>query len=238
MNLDDLDALDRRLARNLDAVMGEISAPPRSRFERALLVARVPEPTARLVAATPVLRWAWFAAVTIVLLFASVAGNGQWPAGDQLAVFLALAPVVPVVGVAMAYGRQSDRSYEVGIAAPLSGLRLLLLRTVTVLVAAGAVSVITVLGAPTRGWLRLAWLLPGLATTTCTLALATRLGVRRAANLVSAAWLLLVIVIAQATDDATAPFRLVGQVAALAVAAGATVAVLLGRRRLDRWSET
>ena len=49
MNLDDLDALDRRLARNLDAVMGEISAPPRSRFERTLL------------GALGALQWRWHA---------------------------------------------------------------------------------------------------------------------------------------------------------------------------------
>ena len=94
------DALDRRLAINLDVIMGEISAPARGWFERALLALRCPEPTARLVAATPALRWAWCAAVAVVLLFAASAGAEQWQPGDQLAVFLALAPLVPVVGVA------------------------------------------------------------------------------------------------------------------------------------------
>ncbi|MDO8392099.1 MAG: zf-HC2 domain-containing protein [Actinomycetota bacterium] len=231
------DDIDRRLAANFEIIMGEIAAPARSRFERVLLALRVPEPTARLVAATPVLRWAWTAAVAVVLLFAAVAGDGTWQAGDQLAVFLALAPVVPVVGVALAYGPSADRGHEVTVAAPMSGLRLLLLRTATVLVAAGGLSLLTVIAAPTKGWMRLAWLAPGLATTLLTLALATRLGVRRAAGAVAGAWLVLVIVVAQATDDATAPFRVVGQVGSLLVAAVAGAVMIAGRRRLDRWSD-
>ena len=229
--------LERRLQRNLDAVLGEISAPPRSRLERALLALRVPEPTARLVAATPVLRTAWLVAVGVALLFASVAAKETWQAGDQLAIFLALAPIVPVAGVAMAYGPQSDRTYEVAVAAPMSGMRLLLLRTATVLAAAGALSLLAVLAAPTAGWLRLAWLLPGAATTSVTLAAATRTSLRRAAGVVSVVWLCVVIVGAQAADDATAPFRLAGQAAALAVTLLAVGLLAAGRRRLEHWSE-
>lgn len=227
--------LDQRLAANLDAIMGEVLAPRRSRLERVLLALRVPEPTARLVAATPVLRWAWFAAVGVVLLFAASAGAQQWQPGDQLAVFLALAPVAPVVGVALAYGPQADRAHEVAVAAPLSGVRLLLVRTITVLVAACGLSLLTVLAAPTRGWLRLAWLLPALATTTATLALATRVDVRRAAAGVAGAWLVMVIVVAQVAADVVAPFRLAGQLGAAACAVVAVGALVGQRRRLDRW---
>lgn len=232
-----IDHIDQRLAANLDAIMGEISAPARSRFERALLALRVPEPTARLVAATPVLRWAWFAAVGVVLLLAASAGAEQWRPGDQLAVFLALAPVVPVIGVALVYGPHADRAHEVAVAAPLSGLRLILLRTITVVAAAAAVSLFTVLAAPTEGWLRLAWLLPSLATTATALALATHFGVRRATIGVAVGWLALVILVAQVSDDATAPFRAPGQAVALAVAVGAAIVVVVGRSRLDRWAD-
>jgi len=229
------DHIDQRLEANLDAIMGEICAPPRSRLERALLAVRVPEPTARLVAATPVLRWAWFAAVGVVLLLAASAGAEQWQPGDQLAVFLALAPVVPVLGVALAYGPHADRAHEVAVAAPLSGLRLILLRTVTVVVAAAAVSLLTVLAAPTGGWLQLAWLLPSLATTTTALAIATHVGVRRATIGVAIGWLAMVIVVAQLSNDATAPFHAPGQLVALAVAVLAAAVVAIDRDRLDRW---
>ncbi len=229
--------IDERLASNLDAIMGEVTAPPRSRFERALLALRVPEPTARLMAATPVLRWAWFAAVGLVLVLAAGAGSKQWQPGDQLAVFLALAPIVPVFGVALAYGPHSDRAYEVTVATPLSGLRLILLRTMTVVVAAAALSLLTVLTSPTHGWLRLAWLLPALATTSTALALGAHIGVRRAAVGVGLAWLTVVVVGAQIASDATAPFGRVGQLTAAAVTVVASAMLLVGRRRLDRWSE-
>ncbi|MEQ1873668.1 MAG: zf-HC2 domain-containing protein [Ilumatobacteraceae bacterium] len=229
--------IEERLANNLDAIMGEITAPKRSRFERALLALRVPEPTARLMAATPVLRWAWFAAVGLVLLMAAGAGSKQWEAGDQLAVFLALAPIVPVLGVALAYGPHSDRAYEVTVATPLSGLRLILLRTVTVVVAAAALSLLTVLTSPTEGWLRLAWMLPALATTSMALAVGAYVGVRRAAIGVGLGWLTLVVFVAQINDDATAPFGVIGQVGAAVVAVAGAVTLVIGRRRLDRWSD-
>jgi hypothetical protein len=233
----DPDALDRRLAVNLDVIMGEISAPARSRFERVLLALRFPEPTARLVAATPVLRWAWCAAVGLVLLLAASAGGEQWRPGDQLAVFLALAPLVPVVGVALAYGPIADRAHEVSVAAPLSGLRLLLLRSVTVVAAAAALSLLTVLTSPTHGWLQVAWLLPALAATGTALALTPRVGVRTASISVAIAWLTIVITVAQVANDATAPYRVVGQLAALAVVIATAIILILDRRRLDRLAE-
>ena len=144
---------------------------------------------------------------------------------------------MPVVGVALAYGPLADRAHEVAVAAPLSGVRLLLLRTLTVLVAASVMSFLTVLAAPTHGWLRIAWLLPALATTSTALALSTRLGVRSAAIAVAVGWLAMVIVVAQVRDDATAPFHLIGQLAAVVVAVAATTVLLGDRRRLDRWSD-
>jgi hypothetical protein len=175
--------------------------------------------------------------VGVVLLFAASAGAEQWRPGDQLAIFLTIAPLVPVMGVALAYGPHADRVHEVTVAAPLSGMRLILLRSITVVVAAAVVSLLTVLGSPTHGWLRLAWLLPALATTSAALALATRVGVRAAAIGVSVGWLTMVIAIAQIRDDAVAPFRVVGQFGAAAVLLAACVALLGGRRRLDRWSD-
>lgn len=232
-----IDHIDERLVANLDAIMGEIDAPPRNRFERVLIALRVPEPTARLIAATPTLRWSWFAAVGVVLLFAASAGAQQWRPGDQLAIFLAIAPIVPVIGVALAYGPHADRSHEVTVAAPLSGVRLVLLRSVTVVVAAAAVCLLTVSAAPTHGWIRLAWLLPALATTSTALALATRIGVRTAAIGVTVGWFTVVITIAQVLNDAVAPFRVVGQLGALAVLLAACVVLAGSHRRLDRWRD-
>jgi hypothetical protein len=70
--------------------------------ERALRWCRVPEHTARLLAGTPALSRAW------------------------------VTPVLPVAGVALAYGRRVDPAYEVLAATPLAGGRLLLVRALAV----------------------------------------------------------------------------------------------------------
>ena len=223
------------LAAVLDDVVALTMAPRRSRLERLLLVCRMPEPTARLVAATPALRWAWIAAVGVVLLFAAGAAGEGWRDADRLAVLLALAPLVPVVGVAAAFSAATDPTQEVATAAAISGFRLLMIRTLSVLGGSIAVTLaITLLSRHADGWLRVAWILPGLATTSATLVLATRTRIATAAGVIGCAWLLIVIAISEVVDDAVAPYRWPGQLVAIVVTASAS-AILVGRRRhLDR----
>jgi hypothetical protein len=227
--------LDARLVRNLDAVLGEIAAPPRSRLERLLLRLRVPEPTARLIAATPALRRSWVVAVAVAIGFAAAAGDASWSADSRLAVVLAVAPLVPLLGVALAYGAVADPAHEVAVAAPLSGLRLVLIRTTAVVVAAALVTGLAVVLGPGSGWLRIAWLLPALATTTAALALGVRVGMHTGAVVVAGLWLAVVLVVAQIADDATAPFGPVGQLVAAGVLLVGSAVVVRDRRRLDRW---
>ncbi len=227
--------LDTRLAHNLDVVMAEISAPRRGRLEQALLRVHVPESTARLVSATPALRVAWFVSVAMVLAFAASAGDASWTDASRFAVLLTLAPLAPVVGVALSYGPHADRTHEIAVAAPLSGLRLALIRSITVLTASAALTTIGVLLAPSAGWLRVAWLLPSMATASATLALGSRFGIRPAAFGVAAVWLTLVVLVAQIADDGAAPFGAGGQLAAFAVTCASAAALAMGRRRLERW---
>jgi hypothetical protein len=232
-----IDDIDRRLAANLDAVMGAVLAPQRSRFERALLAARVPERWARVMAATPALRWSWAVAVAVVLIVAASAGDNDWASDDRLSVMLALAPVLPVAAVAGSFGPTADRAYEVHLVTPLSGLRLLLLRTVTVLMAAIGLSGVAALVAPAGGgWLRVAWLAPSLATTACTLAVGAKWGVNRAGLAVTTAWLTTVVIAGQSFDDAVVAFRWPAQILAVIVTAGATLSTIAQRHLFDRWS--
>jgi len=90
--------------------------------------------------------------------------------------FLLIAPLVPVAGVAFAYGPDVDPSYEVGAAAPYSAFRLVLLRTAAVL----ATSLPMVLAASlllpglrATGLTAVTWLLPALAFTAVVLAAST-----------------------------------------------------------------
>ncbi|NBM20043.1 hypothetical protein GUY61_31710 [Streptomyces sp. GC420] len=111
-------------------------------------------------------------------------------------VLLALAPLLPVAGVAVSYGWHADPMHEIAAASPGGGLRLLLTRTAAVLAvslplltAAGAV-LPSLSGTPAVA----AWLLPGLALTLGTLALGSYTGTRAAAATVATAWLLAVAV--------------------------------------------
>jgi hypothetical protein len=223
--------LDARLERNFAAVLGEIVAPRRSRFERVLLRAHLPEPAARLVASKPAFRWAFAVCVFVVLFLAASGSKSRGP--DQLVVFLALAPLVPIAGAAMSYGAAADRSYEVGVAAPLSGLRLVLIRSAAVFVSSAALLLVVALLSPATGWIRFGWVLPGLAGTGLTLVIGERFGLRRAAILIGVSWLVLVIVVGRAASSATMLFGLAGQLVFVAVAVAAMVALWLPRHRLD-----
>ena len=178
----------------LDAVWAEVV--DRVERHRPTLVERVlqrlgmHESTARLVAATPSLRGAWLAAMTVVLALALAAA---YVSPDGAALFLAVAPLLPVAGVAMAYGPEADPAYEMAAAAPYSQLRLLALRSAVVVTATlvpAAVAGVLLPGAPV---LALAWLLPALSLTAGTVALSTRVRPQLAAAGLSVAWVALAL---------------------------------------------
>lgn len=148
----------------------ELDAPRPGWFEGLLVRGGVGDGTARLLAATPVLRRSWLGAVAAVLVttffVAFSAGAAERPT-----LFLALAPLLPLAGVALAYGPVMDPTYEMAVVSPMHGFRLLMIRTVAVLVVALGVNGLASLAMPGYGLTALAWLLPGLALTTAGLAL-------------------------------------------------------------------
>ena len=121
---------DARLARVWAAVEARVDRPRRTPVESLLVRAGVRGHVARLLAATPSLTLSWLTAVSLCLLFA-VAAAHVGPRG--LVVFLALAPLLPLAGVAVAYGPGVDPTYELSVASPMRGFRLLLLRAGAVL---------------------------------------------------------------------------------------------------------
>ncbi|MFE9834814.1 zf-HC2 domain-containing protein [Streptomyces sp. NPDC005551] len=146
-------------------------------------------------AAGPALRGAWAGAVVLVAVGAlALAYGGGFDGARPL--LLAVAPVVPVAGVALSYGRHADPLHEIAAASPSGGLRLVLTRTAAVL--AVSLPLLTAAGlllpaggprlpqAPSAA----AWLLPGLALTLATLALSGYVGCRAASAVVGAGWLL------------------------------------------------
>ncbi|MFB9925098.1 zf-HC2 domain-containing protein [Amycolatopsis halotolerans] len=105
---------------------------------------------------------------------------------DGLSFVQLLSPVLPVFGVAAAWSRGLDPSYELTAATPRAGLELILRRTTAVVVPVLAVLLLA-------GWLVGArmglGLLPSLAFTTGTLALGTFIGVAWAASILIGLWL-------------------------------------------------
>ncbi|MEU2287992.1 zf-HC2 domain-containing protein [Streptomyces sp. NPDC013178] len=140
-------------------------------------------------AAGPAVRGAWLPAVLLVALGALALAYGAGVDGAR-PLLLAAAPVVPVLGVALSYGPHADPLHEITAATPSGGLRLLLTRTVAVLAVSLPLLTLAGLLLPASGAPgAAAWLLPGLALTLATLALAGYVGCRVAAAVTGGGWL-------------------------------------------------
>ncbi|MFC8424447.1 zf-HC2 domain-containing protein [Streptomyces sp. NPDC057236] len=213
----------------------ELDAPRPGLLESLLLRLGIADHTARLLAATPALRRSWLGAVAAVLLLtvAVTAGHGT---GGSPTLFLALAPLLPLAGVALSYGPALDPTYEMAVVAPTHGFRLLMIRTVAVLGAGLGLNGLATLALPGYGLRALAWLLPALALTATGLALTARLGPVLAPSLVGGGWIALLLTAdatRSGTDGPLAPFTAAGQGVSAAVTALAAVLLVLLRDRFD-----
>ncbi|MEU3887656.1 zf-HC2 domain-containing protein [Streptomyces sp. NPDC029041] len=218
-----------------DRLDAELDAPRTGLLERLLVRSGVAGHTARLLAATPVLRRSWLGAVVAVLLLSVAAGHAV-RGGEFPTLFLALAPLLPLAGVALSYGPALDPTYEMAVVAPMHGFRLLMIRTVAVLVVVLALNGLATLALPAYGLRALAWLLPGLALTATGLALMPRLGPVLAPSLVGGAWaglLLAADALRAGADVPLAPFTAAGQGVSAVVAALAAGLLFLLRDRFD-----
>jgi hypothetical protein len=213
----------------------ELDAPRAGWCEGLLVRAGVPDHTARLLTATPVLRGSWLGAVVLVLAMSVLAGAF----GDHAAsptVFLALAPLLPLAGVALSYGPALDPTYEMAVVAPMHGFKLLMIRTVAVLGTGIGLNGLATLALPGYGLRALAWLLPALALTAAGLALTPRLGPVAAPAAVGGCWVALLLAADAVREPAggpLAPFTAAGQGVSAAVAVFAAGLLFLLRDRFD-----
>ena len=168
-------------------VVDRVDAPRRTWPERMLVRLGVGEATARLVVATPTLRAPWLLAVAGVLALAAWAAQVD---ERFLPMFLVIAPLGPLAGVAVAFAGGLDPTREIGLAAPYSGLRLLLIRTAAVLAVTGPIVATAGLALPGSNWLATAWLLPTTGLTCAALALTARMTPVVAVGVVAMAWVL------------------------------------------------
>ncbi|WP_051797195.1 zf-HC2 domain-containing protein [Catenuloplanes japonicus] len=139
-------------------------------------------------------RWAvpailpWLA-MTVAVPLAATLLEAAGP-DDMPPLLLLIAPLVPMLGVAVSWNRWTDPAHALVAVAPRSGLPLVLRRTLVALLVTlppVALAGLAVGASPAR------WLLPGLAFTTVVLAVGALAGVTRAAIGVTVLWSLGVI---------------------------------------------
>lgn len=221
---------DRLLDRAWAGVRDAVHSP---RLPAPIRLARrcgLGEPTAVLLAATASLRTAWVLSAFIALSFA--VGATVVAEGTVLAPFLLIAPLVPVIGVAAAYGPAQDSLEALLVTTPHGRTRLILTRTLAVLVSVLPATALLGLLLPGPDWVAAAWLGPALALVPVLLALASFVGPRPAAATVALAWCAVVAVSLARPLPATWPVEGTQQVVYLALAAVACL--VLVRSHVDR----
>jgi len=167
-------------------------------------------------------------AMTLLLVLAALGldlvaqhGRGEYPS-----LVLLFAPVAPLLGVAAAWSRRLDPSYELAVASPRAGLHLVLQRaTAALLVVIPALAV--------AGWVAGAsparWLLPCLGFTAGALALGEVIGLSRAAIGLAAGWVIGVVAPSLLTE--TSPALLSPALLPAWAAFTVVVAIVLALRR-------
>lgn len=210
----------------------ELDAPRPGLLEWALLRLGVTDHTARLLAATSTLRRAWLGSVLATLVLAVFVANATASLEAPL-FFLATAPLLPLAGVALSFGPRLDPTYEMALVAPMHNFRLLMVRTVAVLVTSTALSALASLALPSFGLITLGWLLPALALTATGLALMPGLGTLWAPLLVGTGWTVAVVCGDALSGGTPAPFTEAGQLVAAVAAVVSSVALASMRDRFD-----
>jgi hypothetical protein len=207
----------------------QIETPRSSAGERLLRWCGLPANDARLVALSTAFRVGWLVGVVAALAFATVAAafghtRGLW-------VFLTIAPLAPCVTVAFSYDGRLDPALGPELVTPYSAVRLVLLRTVAVLVL--ALPAVVLFGLMIPGLTPLTWLLPAVGFVAAVLAASTWTTPLRAAIAVSGTWLVLVSLLAASSvaPDAVGRARWQLVFLALAVVAGAVFVARKGHLR-------
>jgi Putative zinc-finger len=220
----------------LDGIWGEVSAGVRAAqrplAERLLVRLGVADHTARLLAATPSLTASWLSGIMLVL---AVGVAAAWLAEphERPFLFLLIAPLLPVAGVAVAFGPRVDPTYDLAMVAPMRSWRLLVVRSVAVLATSLLLATLGALALPQVGWVTAAWLLPSLAMSTSVLALSARWSPLAAAGMVGGGWLTMLLTFETQHAGSLVAFGVGVQMAMAVVFVVTLVMFLRARERFD-----
>ena len=221
--LSDLRSLDDAWS----GVRSRLESPAPTRPARIAQRLGLAESTTILLSAATSLRLAWLTGSVVALGFALVAtlladGGALWP-------FLLVAPLVPVLGVAASYGGAEEPFEALAVTTPYGRARLVLVRTLGVVVGTLPPAALLGLFLPGPGWVAAAWLGPALAMVLVLLALAAYVGPWPAGATLALLWCGIVVLSIRRLTP-TWPVEATQQAAYLALA-GAAVAVLVVRSR-------
>ncbi|MFB4317512.1 zf-HC2 domain-containing protein [Actinomadura sp. 21ATH] len=209
-------------------VTDEMDAPRPGPVESLLVRLRVPGHTARLLAATAVLRRSWLLSVVAVLVIGVIVGRSATPV-----LLLATAPLLPLAGVALSFGPGLDPAHEMAVVAPLHTFRLLMLRAVAVLATTVPLALIGSLAMPSFAMVTAGWLLPALALTALGLALMPWLGPIGGPAVVGACWAAALGANQLIAHHTLFPFTAAGRAGGLAAAVAAAALLLAVRDRFE-----
>ena len=173
------------------AIRETIEPDAPSVIERILGRVGLSAESSRLLAAVPALRGSWVLGMSAALLFSAIAAIFGGTLG--LGLFVLVAPLAPVVGVAAAYGGDADPSHAIVTTTPYSAGRLLCLRTAAVLVSTVPAAVLAGLVLPGPAWLALAWLGPAAAGIAMALLAAPFVGMTVASGAIAIGWTVAVV---------------------------------------------
>jgi hypothetical protein len=241
-----------RLARNRAVLLALTAVPDGGWLWRLACRCGIPDHLLRLLAATSSLRRSWLLAVIGVLTVVTgeavlvhhlwpgrggPPGVTWYPAAAELAPFLLVGPLLVLAGVAAAFLPALDPSYRITVAAPFSGLTLLLVRSASALIAALIPVLCAAFLVPGPGWLPAALLLPSLAVCALALATATTVGPVTAVVASGALWATPLVVLAVVRS----PLEMVqghGQALCAAVLVTAALVLFVRRDRLEMgWTQ-
>lgn len=182
------------LASAWSGVQERVEVPPSPWPVRLLRRFGLSEPTAVVLASARSMSAAWTLATVVVLGFAALAVFAESDAGR--AVYLIVAPLVPVAGVVVAFGPGTDPYRDLSRATPYPPARLVLVRAGGVVVTSVPLAVAFGLAAPGALWLAFAWLAPALAFVLVVLGASTWIDPLPVGGIVALGW---AAVVAQAT---------------------------------------
>jgi hypothetical protein len=216
------------LARAWSDTLDELDRPRTRMFERIVLALGLPAPAARLAAGASAARGAWLLSCVLISGFALIARDFDPRSAFG---FLTLAPLLPLTGVAVAYGRGPFPMYDVIAATAYPRLRLVLLRCLPIVPMTILFLLIARLVLP-RTEIAAAWLLPGLALAAVTLALERFVPAGAVVTVLSLGWLAFVIAVRYDTGSINAAFSPAVQLLSLVIVLAAALGTL-GTRRLS-----